>query len=88
MGGLAAHGDEEMEEWGMTSWKEYIREHLFEIYADFIGPILLTALLLYLCKAEEFMYGILLSIAYSLGKLIYRLSHYNKEYNKNKGNAD
>lgn len=59
MGGLAAHGDKKMEGRGMTSWKEYAIEHLFEICADFTGPILLTALLLYLCKAEEFLYGIL-----------------------------
>lgn len=68
----------------MIPLKEYIRERMFEYILDFIGPICLTVLILYVCKAEEFIYGILLSIAYSLGKLIYRLFHYNKEYNKRK----
>lgn len=61
-------------------FKKHIKEHLFEYILDFIGPVLLTALILYLCKAQEFVYGILLSVAYSLGKLIYRLYHYKKEY--------
>ena len=61
-------------------FKRHIQNHLFEYILDFVGPILLTILILYLCKAEEFIYGIILSIAYSAGKLAYNLCHYKKEY--------
>lgn len=58
----------------------HIKNHLLEYILDFIGPILLTLLILYLCKAEKFLYGILFSTFYSLGKLVYNLYHYKKEY--------
>lgn len=61
-------------------FKKHIQNHLFEYILDFVGPILLTALILYICKTQEFIYGIILSIFYSLGKLVYNLYHYKKEY--------
>lgn len=61
-------------------FKRHIKNHILEYILDFIGPILLTIIILYLCKAEEFLYGILLSLAYSFGKLAYNLYHYKKEY--------
>lgn len=61
-------------------FKKHLKDHLIEYILDFIGPIVLTALLLYLCKAEEYIYGILLSTAYSLGKMVYNFYHYKKEY--------
>lgn len=61
-------------------FKKHIKDHLFEYILDFIGPILLTILILYLCNAEEFIYGIIFSVFYSLGKLVYNLYHYKKEY--------
>ncbi len=61
-------------------FRKHIQNHLLEYVLDFIGPILLTILILYFCKAEEFIYGIILSIAYSVGKLAYNLYHYKKEY--------
>lgn len=61
-------------------FKKHIKNHLFEYILDFVGPILLTILLLYLCKAENFIYGIVLSIACSFGKLLYNLHYYKKEY--------
>lgn len=60
--------------------KKHIKNHLFEYILDFISPILLTALILYLCKAENYIYGIVLSVAYSFGSLVYNLYHYKKEY--------
>lgn len=60
--------------------KRHIKNHLFEYILDFIGPVLLTILLLYLCKAEEFAYGIVFSVAYATGKTIYRIYRYKKEY--------
>lgn len=61
-------------------FKKHIKEHLFEYILDFIGSILLTAFILYLCKAENYIYGIILSIAYSFGKIVYNLYYYKKEY--------
>lgn len=61
-------------------FKKHIKDHLFEYVLDFIGPILLTAFILYLCKAENYIYGIILSFAYSFGSLIYNLYYYRKEY--------
>ncbi len=60
--------------------KKHIKSHLFEYIVDFIGRILITVFILYLCKAENFIYGIILSAVYSLGKWIYDLYHYKKEY--------
>ena len=60
--------------------KKHIKNHLFEYVLDFIGPILLTYIVLYICKAENFVYGIALSFFYSLGKIAYHIYHYNKDY--------
>ena len=60
--------------------KKHIKDHLLEYILDFIGPVLLTTLLLYLCKAEEMVYGILLAVAYSIGRTVYSIHHYKKEY--------
>lgn len=60
--------------------KKHIKNHLFEYILDFISPILLAILILYLGKAQEYMYGIVCSIIYSLGKLIYDLKQYKIEH--------
>ena len=60
--------------------KKHIKNHLFEYVLDFIGPILLTYSVLYICKAENFGYGIALSFFYSLGKIAYHIYHYKKDY--------
>lgn len=60
--------------------KKYLKEHLFEFLLDIIGNLLFTLLLLYLCNAENYIYGIILSFIYSLGKIIYNLNHYKKDY--------
>lgn len=59
---------------------KHIKNHLLEYVFDFIGPIILTALILYLCEAEKFSYGIIFSVAYSVGRLAYNLHHYKKEH--------
>ena len=60
--------------------KKHIKNHLFEYVLDFIGQILITILLLYMCKAEEFLYGIIVSVVYSTGKTIYKKKKKKKEY--------
>lgn len=69
-----------IEEKRKYSFKKHLQDHLLEYILDFIGPILLTIFLLYICKAEKFIYGIIISIAYSAGKTIYNIYHYKKEY--------
>lgn len=61
-------------------FQKHLKDHLLEYIFDFVGPILLTALMLYLCKAEKFWIGIFFSVAYSSGKTIYNIYHYKKEY--------
>lgn len=61
-------------------FRKHIRNHLFEYILDFIGPVVLTAFVLYMCNAEKYIYGIVLAIAYSAGKTVYNLYHYKKEY--------
>ena len=61
-------------------YKKHIKNHWFEYVLDFIKPILLTILILYLGRAQEYMYAIVCSIVYSLGKLIYNSKLYKKEY--------
>lgn len=60
--------------------KKHIKDHLFEYILDIIGPMLLTILVLYLCKAQDYIYGIILSLAYSLGKVLYNIHYYKKEH--------
>ncbi|MCI8352220.1 MAG: hypothetical protein HFJ58_01115 [Clostridia bacterium] len=60
--------------------KKHIKDHLFEYLLDIVGPLLFTMLLLYICKAENYIYGICLSIAYSCGKVFYNLYYYKKEH--------
>ncbi len=60
--------------------KKHIKDHLFEYILDIIGPMLLTMLLLYLCKAQNYIYGIILSLAYSFGKVVYNIHYYKKEH--------
>lgn len=61
-------------------FRNHVKNHLFEYVLDFIGPIILTIIVLYLCKAEEIGYGIFLAVAYSAGKLFYKLRWYKKDY--------
>ncbi len=60
--------------------RKHIKDHLFEYILDIIGPMVLTILVLYLCKAQNYIYGIILSLAYSLGKVLYNIHYYKKEH--------
>ena len=72
--------DKKLEEKRKYLVKKHIKDHLFEYVLDFIGPIILTMVLLRLCHAQNMAYGILLSLAYSTGKVIYHIYYYKKEY--------
>ena len=60
-------------------WK-HIKNHWFEYLLDIIAPLILTLVLLIVCKAENFAVGIVISLVYSCGKVAYNLYHYKKEY--------
>ena len=60
--------------------KKHIKDHLFEYILDIIGPMLLIIFVLYLCKSQDYIYGIILSLAYSIGKVLYNIHYYKKEY--------
>lgn len=59
--------------------KKHIKDHLFEYILDFVGPIVLTLFILYLCEAKDIWYGILLAMSYSLGKTIWNIRNYIKD---------
>lgn len=61
-------------------FKKHIKNHLFEYLIDIIGPPILAALLLYICKAENYAIGIGIALVYALIKVIYNLYHYKKEF--------
>lgn len=62
--------------------RKHIKEHLFEYILDLIMPVLLTMVILRLCGAQEYIYGILVSLAYSFGRIMYNIHYYKKQYKK------
>ena len=58
--------------------KKYIKDNIFGLILDFVMPVAVTAIILYICRAERFGFGIVLAAAYSAGKLAYELSVYKK----------
>lgn len=60
--------------------KKYIKEHLFNFMIGLVGNILLVLVVLYLCGGTKYALGILLTVAYSLGKDAYSLRDYKKDY--------
>lgn len=61
-------------------FKKHIKNHWFEYLFDIIGPLILTLILLKICKAESIAVGIIVSLVYSCGKTAYNLYHYKKEF--------
>lgn len=60
--------------------KKYIKEHLFNFCIGMLGNILLVLIVLYLCGGTKYLLGVLLAAAYSLGKGLYSLRDYKKDY--------
>lgn len=61
-------------------FKKHLQNHWFEYLLDIIGPLILTLILLSICKAENMIPGIIVSLVYSVIKLAYNLYHYKKEF--------
>ncbi len=60
--------------------KKHIKNHLFEYALDLIGPVVIAVLLLYICKAEDILLGAVLAFFFALGRVVYDIVHYKKEY--------
>ncbi len=60
--------------------KKFIRDHLFEFALDIGITVLLTWLLLKICKAEYILPGLILSFFYALARVIYQIVRYKKDY--------
>ncbi len=56
-------------------FKKHLKDHLFEYVLDFVEPIVFTVILLYICKAENYLYGIVVAVAYSILRLVYSIVH-------------
>ena len=60
--------------------KKHVKDHIFEYVLDFVGPIILVIILLKLCKAENLILGIVFTAAFAVGKIVYEIHHYKKDY--------
>ncbi len=60
--------------------KKHIKNHLFEYVLDLIGPVICAVILLYVCGAEDILLGAVLAFFFALGRVIYDIVHYKKEY--------
>ena len=58
--------------------KKHIKENLFEYALDVIITIALVVIILILCDGENFILGIILAAAFSLGKTVHRVLSYKK----------
>lgn len=60
--------------------KKYIKEHLFDFILTIILNIIFVIIVVYITKGVDYMIGIALAFFYSLGKIIYDIQIYKKEY--------
>lgn len=60
--------------------KKYIKEHLFNFCIGMLGNILLVLIVLYLCGGTNYVLGVLLAVAWSIGKGAISLRDYKKDY--------
>ena len=59
--------------------KKYIREHIFDFCLECVLQALFVCLVLYFCGGTKYLLGILLSIAYTLGKACNELRCYRND---------
>lgn len=63
--------------------KKHIKDNFFNYLIDMIVNLVFVIILLYLCEAQRFAFGILLSIAYSIGCIVSSIVAYKKTITKN-----
>lgn len=61
-------------------FKKHLKDHALEYVLDIVGPTVLVVFILYLCKAEEYLIGILFTVFFATIKTVYRIIHYKREY--------
>ena len=59
--------------------KNHLKTHWFAYALDCIGPAILAAILLYVCKAQEILPGIVMAFVYGLGKTCWSIRHFIKD---------
>ncbi len=60
--------------------KKHIKDHALEYIFEILGTMIYTFILLKVCKAEYVLWGVVLSFAWSLGRVISQIRYYKKEY--------
>ncbi len=68
---------EEKRKWQL---KKHLKENAFAYLLDILSSMLFAYLLLKLCRAEEIAFGLLLSFAWALGRVIQQIHHCKKDY--------
>lgn len=61
-------------------YKKYLKEHAFEFILDMFLSIVFVVLILFLCEGKRYDLGVILAIAYSLGKSLGKMNNYKKDY--------
>lgn len=60
--------------------KKYIKEHIFDFILTAIFNIIFVLIIVYTTQGKDYITGIVLALFYSLGKIIYDIQIYKKEY--------
>lgn len=62
----------------------HIKNHLFEYVLDVIGTVVMTIIILLICKvdvkSESYVIGIGISLLYGMFRVLYDICYYKKEY--------
>lgn len=61
-------------------FKKYVREHTADFFIHLAFHTALTEIVVYLCGGTEFLYAFLLAAAYTVGKWLYELHYFKKEW--------
>lgn len=61
-------------------FKKYAKEHVADFFISLMGHALLTELVVYLCGGTRFLYGFLLALVYTVGRWLYGLYWFKKEW--------
>ncbi len=60
--------------------KKHLKDHAFEYVLDIVLSILYSFILLKLCKAENMVLGVAVAFVWSLGRVVWQIYCYKKEY--------
>ncbi len=60
--------------------KKHLKDHCFAYILDVVLTMVFAFLLLSLCKAESIMLGMVISFVWAMGRVIWQIYYYKKEY--------